>query len=144
MKGFAIDEPRVSPDGRWLAYISDQVGTASRSTWSLSAGRGRRCVSPPPAAGSPRWRGDGKELFFLAADGSLMAVAVGTEGAGLTVGLPTALVPAKTLRAVLQGPDYDDYDVAAGLASASWSSGAKALEPPRIHVLLDWPSRLVR
>ena len=142
VKGFAIDEPRVSPDGRWLAYISDQSGSFEVYVEPFRRPGEKMRVSAT-GGGQPRWRGDGKELFFLAADGSLMAVAVGTEGAGLTVGLPTALVPAKTLRAALQGPDYDDYDVAASGQRFLVKRG-QGLEPPRIHVLLDWPSRLVR
>lgn len=63
---------RFSPDGSWLAYTSDESGTnevyvrtfpASDAKWRISANGGS----------APRWRGDGREVFYLAADGRLMA-----------------------------------------------------------------------
>jgi hypothetical protein len=55
--------------------------------------------------------------------------------------MPTPLVPAKTLRAVVQGPDYDDYDVSSD-GQHFLIKRAEGGERPRIHVLLDWPSLL--
>jgi eukaryotic-like serine/threonine-protein kinase len=68
-------EGRLSPDVRWVAYDSTESGR--REVW----------VQPFPPTGSkwqisttggssPRWRGDGKELFYIAADGNLTAVAI--------------------------------------------------------------------
>ena len=64
-----------SPDGRWIAYMSDESGAEevyvrafppSEGRWQISTGGGTR----------PRWRGDGRELYFLATDGQIMAVDV--------------------------------------------------------------------
>jgi len=78
-------EGRFSPDGRWVAYTSDESGRAeiyvtpfpqAASKWQVSVAGGT----------SPRWRRDGKELFYLAADSKLVAVAVETNGAIFQVG----------------------------------------------------------
>jgi len=66
---------QLSPDSGWMAYTSDESGQrevyvrpfpASEGKWRISTAGGEQ----------PRWRGDGKELFFAAADGKMMAVAV--------------------------------------------------------------------
>ena len=76
---------QISPDGRWMAYVSDGQGDqqvyaksipATESLWQISTDGGSM----------PRWRRDGRELFYRAADGTLTAVDVGAnladEGAG--------------------------------------------------------------
>jgi hypothetical protein len=68
-----------SPDGRWIAYISNDQGRnevyvqtfpASGGKWQISTSGGRQ----------PWWRSDGKELYYLSADGKLMAVEVKPGG----------------------------------------------------------------
>ena len=82
---FNVGEGRFSPDGRWLAYTSDESGRAevyatpfpsAASKWQVSVAGGS----------SPRWRHDGKELFYLAADSDLTAAQVDTSGAVFQVG----------------------------------------------------------
>lgn len=72
--------PEPSPDGRWVAYLSDETGRAevyvrssggSPEQWQISTGGGEQ----------PRWRGDGKELFFTTPDGKLMATPIETHPA---------------------------------------------------------------
>ena len=69
---------QVSPDGRWMAYVSDAQGDpqvyvksipATESLWQISTGGGTM----------PRWRQDGRELFYRADDGTLTAVDVGAN-----------------------------------------------------------------
>ncbi len=138
VKGFAIDEPRVSPDGLWLAYISNQSGQPEVYVEPFRK-PGERVRVSANGGGQPRWRGDGKELFFLSPDGALMAVAVRTAGVGPEIGLPTVLVPGKTLLAVVQGPDYDDYEATSDGQRFLIKRGQGG-ESPRVHVVLDWPS----
>jgi Tol biopolymer transport system component len=66
-------DSRFSPDGRLLAYASDESGTPEVYVTSLDGtGQARRLSR---AGGfHPRWRGDGRELFYLQPDGALMAV----------------------------------------------------------------------
>jgi len=73
-------QAQFSPDGRWVAYASTESGRpevyvqpfpATGAKWQISVGGGEQ----------PRWRRDGKELFYLAADRNLMSVPVAVPGA---------------------------------------------------------------
>ena len=90
-------EGRFSPDGRWVAYVSNQSGlnevyvrgfATDFSSGSASAG-GATLVSRGGGT-APRWRRDGRELFYLAPNGKMMAVDV-TAGQAFDAGTPTAL-----------------------------------------------------
>jgi serine/threonine protein kinase/Tol biopolymer transport system component len=66
---------QFSADGRWLAYASDESGSWEVYVTSFPATAGKWQISS--AGGSqPRWSGDGKELFFIATDGSMMSASV--------------------------------------------------------------------
>ena len=80
---------QFSPDGRWVAYVSDESGRAEVYVQSFPVSGGKWQVS---AAGGdqPQWRGDGRELFYMAPDKKLMAVPV-TPGASFEAGAPVAL-----------------------------------------------------
>jgi hypothetical protein len=97
---------RFSPDGRWIAYLSDESGTVElyARSFAPAAGGGQPAIGPrvPVSSGGasmPRWRADGRELFFVAPNGDLMSVAI-TDGAAsastatLQVGRPARLFPA--------------------------------------------------
>ena len=87
---FSERSPRVSPDGRWLAYLSDESG---RDEVYLQAypGGGRRTAISINGGREPVWSRDGRELFFWTLDeGALMVVRVGQEP-GLTVTAPERL-----------------------------------------------------
>jgi Tol biopolymer transport system component len=82
---------RVSPDGRWLAYVSDDSGRPELYVSRFPELQGKIAVS---SGGARRavWRADGKELFYLGEDGALMSVAIGVSSEALDVGKPTTLV----------------------------------------------------
>ncbi|HXG90555.1 MAG TPA: protein kinase [Vicinamibacterales bacterium] len=95
--GFDEEQGRFSPNGRWVAFVSNQSGanevyvrafTSDFSGGSASIG-GSVLVSRNGGT-APRWRGDGKELFYLAPDGKLMAIEVIT-GQEFRAGTPTPL-----------------------------------------------------
>jgi serine/threonine protein kinase len=66
---------QLSPDTHWMAYTSDESGQREVYVRPFPGGELKRQISL--AGGEqPRWRGDGKELFFLSADKKMMAVAV--------------------------------------------------------------------
>jgi serine/threonine protein kinase/Tol biopolymer transport system component len=66
---------RVSPDGRWLAYMSDESGRNDVYVRTFPDSGAKWLISTNGGV-DPRWRADGTELFYLAADGSLMAVSI--------------------------------------------------------------------
>jgi len=83
---FDNDFGRFAPDGRWVAYQSDESGRneiyvrtfTSGSPTTASDGGGKWLISTGGGA-EPRWGEDGKELYYLAADGKLMSVDIATN-----------------------------------------------------------------
>jgi serine/threonine protein kinase/Tol biopolymer transport system component len=138
LEGFGVDQPQVSPDGRWLAYISTESGRYEVYVQPFRR-RGARVRVSANGGGQPRWRGDGRELFYLSVEGAL-AVDVRESASGLEVGMPKLLVPANALPAVVEGLDYSDYAVSADGQRFLVKLRSDKEEQPRIHVLLDWPS----
>jgi Tol biopolymer transport system component/DNA-binding winged helix-turn-helix (wHTH) protein len=80
-----------SPDGRWIAYTSNEGGQPDVYVRSFP-GDGNKWQVSKDGGGHPLWRADGKELFYLAADGSLMAVSIDPTSP-LTSSLPEPLFP---------------------------------------------------
>ena len=73
-EGVTCDQGQLSPDDRWLAYDSIETG-GSEVYLQPFLREGRRVRLSAAGGGQPRWRGDGRELYFLTADGTMMAVA---------------------------------------------------------------------
>ena len=136
---FNLDEPHVSPDGRWLAYVSTDSGRFEVYVAPFRR-TGERLRVSDNGGGQPRWRGDGKELLYLTTGGAIASVSVRDSGSALELGAPTTLVPADKLRAAILGSDYDDWDVTPDGQRFLVKQPAVADDNPRIHVLLDWPS----
>jgi hypothetical protein len=102
-----IGTARVSGDGRWIAYTSNQSGRPEVYLIGYPTPGAARQVST--AGGSqPRWRHDGRELFYLARDGNLMSVSVDGGATGVALGVPAILL---SVRTALSTHQYD-YDVA--------------------------------
>ena len=84
------DEPQFSYDGKWLAYTSDESGTFQVYVMSFPALALKHQVTPPAGGGQPRWRQDGKELYYRAFDNRVMVVDM-TLGATAASGIPRQL-----------------------------------------------------
>jgi eukaryotic-like serine/threonine-protein kinase len=69
---------QISPDGHWMAYSSDETGQPEVYVRPFPAADGKWRVSTSGGE-QPRWRGDGRELFFVGADGTMTAVLVKAE-----------------------------------------------------------------
>jgi len=88
---FSETDGAFSPDGRWVAYNSDESGRMEIYIQGFPERRGKLQVS---AEGGqlPRWRGDGKELFWLGLDGlTVMAAPMELQAAGVKAGRPERL-----------------------------------------------------
>jgi serine/threonine protein kinase/Tol biopolymer transport system component len=87
---------KFSPDGRWVAYASDESGRYEIYVRPFPAaeGGGAKWMVSRDGAREPRWRGDGKELFYLAPNGSVMAASVSASGAAFQSATPAALFKA--------------------------------------------------
>jgi Tol biopolymer transport system component/predicted Ser/Thr protein kinase len=135
--GFTVDEPRVSPDGRWLAYASNESGQ-----WEVYVepyGReGERIRVSVDGGGQPKWRGDSRELFFASVNGDLMSVAFRAEGDRAEVELPTKLFE---LGGFL-GPEYDDYAPSSDGQRFLVKLPVEESQVVRMHVVTNWQSLL--
>src|SRR5690606_23143087 len=81
---------RFSPDGRHVAYVTNESEGVQVYVASFPDGAGRQRVSITGGAW-PRWRGDGGELFFLAVNGTMMSAAVSRQDGRLTFDTPKPL-----------------------------------------------------
>ena len=139
---FNETQGQLSPDSRWMAFTSDRSGQYEVYVRPFPPGEGEWAISN--AGGTqPRWRADGKELFFIAADGMMMAVPVkAAPGAkpSLEAGVPLALFDA---HAVNDG--WFEYDVAADgsrfLINTTGASGATPALTVVTHYAIRMPSR---
>jgi eukaryotic-like serine/threonine-protein kinase len=100
---------QISPDGKWVAYASDESGAWEIYVTSFPGAAGKWQVSRGGGS-EPRWRGDGKEIFYVAPNGILMAVPVNGEGTFAT-GTPAPLFQVHG-RAPISSTDVFTYDVA--------------------------------
>lgn len=133
---------QISPDGKWLAYAADDTGNNEIYVQSFSSegklGSDRKRIS---AAGGnmPVWRRDGNELFFIDADGQLMATDVKTSGSEFEFGAPKALF--KTRMLARFGSTHE-YDVSPdGKRFVIGTLVGEATAPPPT-VILNWTAAL--
>jgi serine/threonine protein kinase/Tol biopolymer transport system component len=119
---------RFSPDGKWVAYQSDETGHFEVFVRPFP-GAGSAVRVSTGGGGSPFWRHDGKELFYRTTDDQLMAVWVGASGRGtLDFGLPQSLFKIKGIVV----PESDGQRFLWLLPNGNVSS-----QPP-ITVIVNW------
>ncbi|HKM86772.1 MAG TPA: protein kinase [Terriglobales bacterium] len=100
---------QISPDGKWVTYASDESGGWEIYVTSFPGAAGKWQVSRGGGT-EPRWRGDGKEIFYIAPSGMLMSVPV--NGASIfATGTPAPLFQIHG-RAPISSTDVFTYDVA--------------------------------
>jgi Tol biopolymer transport system component len=87
---FDEEAATFSPDGRWLAYQSNESGREEVYVTPF-AGLGRKWQISTAGGMLPRWRSDGSELLYQAPDGTLMAVSISVTGDDLAAAAPVAL-----------------------------------------------------
>ena len=130
---------QFSPDRKWMAYSSNETGVwevyvspfpSADSKWQVSSGGGEE----------PRWRRDGKELFYLSAEAKMMAVAV-TTGSTFEAGSPVTLFQTH-LRQPISQMDLVSYDVSGD--GQRFLVNTKVDEPNAapLSVILNWASEM--
>ena len=139
---------RISPDGRWIAYSSDESGRGEIYVrpFDASSATGTAAGSGTPVTGkwmvskdggtTPLWRHDGKELFYLSAvGGEAMAVEVTTSGV-FQAGIPKPMfkVPAGVL--------FWDVSADGRRFLMAAPSGANAAAQLPFTVVLNWQAAL--
>ncbi|MEO7144954.1 MAG: hypothetical protein ABI165_15765, partial [Bryobacteraceae bacterium] len=134
----------LSPDGRWMLYTSGPSGRREVFVQSLPesaggpAGGGKWQIST--AGGQqPAWRPDGKEIFYLAGDGTMMAVPVESGPATLKAGAPKALFPTHlNSNSIL----VRNYDVSIDGKRFLLAEPVEGAAPEPLTVILNWQSLL--
>ena len=100
---------RFSPDSRWIAFASDEAG--AQEVYVTPLGGGEKTRISVGGGSSPRWRRDGKELFYIGGDRrSMMAVPV-ELGSTFKAGIPERLFTMRTDAASRINQLYTGYDV---------------------------------
>ena len=89
---FSERQGTFSPDGRWIAYTTDETGQPNVYVQPFLRAGGKHRISPNGGR-NPHWRADGRELFYLDAAGTMTAVPIDVT-ASSPAGLPTTLFPA--------------------------------------------------
>ncbi len=130
---------QFSPDGKWVAYASNETGKWEIYVTSFPEARGRWQVSTGGGE-QPRWRGDGKELFYLSSDGKIMAASV-TLGANFDAGTPVALFQA-TPRQPVSITELFVYDVSRDGQRFLINTQVKQAESAPMSVVLNWTAKL--
>jgi Tol biopolymer transport system component len=132
---FVESNPRFSPDGRWIAYQSNESGVREEVLiQSFPLPGPKRQVSSSGGV-LPRWSHDGKELFYVAPDLSLMSVSIASTGSTPQIGTPVRLFQS---RAFQLGGYYDVSPDGRFLLNVST---AEQIAPP-ITVVLNWAQNL--
>lgn len=130
---FSETQAQFSPDGRWVAYVSDESGRPEVYVCRFDAPGERERVSI--AGGSrPRWRRDGRELFYISADKRLMAVSL-RIGASFEAGDPVTLfnfAPAVWI----------DYDVTADGQRFLCNAAEREANAVPVTVVVNWSANL--
>jgi Tol biopolymer transport system component len=136
---FAEATGRLSPDGRWLAYTSNESGTWDVYVQPFPA-LDRKWRVSPDGGWRPAWRRDGKELFFMAADQRLMAISI-TTSPSFVAGAPVALFP---LRAIPVPPTLprQQYSVSARGDRFLVNTVVEPAAPTPVTVVLNWTAAL--
>jgi eukaryotic-like serine/threonine-protein kinase len=128
----------VSPDGRWMAYQSNESGRREVYVTGFPGGGAKWQVSSNGGS-SPKWRADGKELFFLDTSDTLSAVDFSTRGGAPHLGAPRALFQAVGIQR-----DFGAYDVTADGEKFLLNSGNLKEGSDPLTLVLNWAAELKR
>lgn len=127
---------RFSPDGKWVAYESNESGPGQIYVQGFPTG-GKTQVSTGGGF-QPRWRGDGKELFYIGPDKKLMAVDIKADASEIQVGTPRPLFDLRI--STLPGSPY--YDVTRDGQRFLISVISEETTPTPMTVVMNWSAGL--
>lgn len=132
---------QISPDGKWVAYASNESGDwevyvttfpTAAGTWQVSRGGGIE----------PRWRGDGKEMLYIGAKNTFTAVPISSEGT-ISIGNPVPLFRTQ-LRAQVSSTDLFSYDVTKDGQRFLVNRYAKPAQVAPLHIVLNSTAPLTK
>jgi len=128
---------QFSPDGKWVAYESDESKPAEIYVVPFSRPTEKHQISTNGGV-KPRWRRDGKEIFYMTPSGQLMAAEVRISGETVEVG---------AIRVLFGGIEFSNgyfYDVSADGQRILTVLPANRTSPTPITLIQNWPAALKR
>jgi serine/threonine protein kinase len=136
--------PRVSPNGEWIAYVTDASGRPEVWLASYPAGDNRTPVSRGGGM-MPEWRtSDGGELYYISLDQQLMAVSIKTTASRIEVGPPSAIVRVPDLTPNLEWLYRSSYAPSRDGRHFLVEVLAPGVTQPPLQVIVNWPALLGR
>ena len=136
-----VKNAQFSPDGKWVAYCTNETGswevfvspvTGGENKWQVSRGGG----------GEPRWRGDGKELFYISSDRRMMSVEV-KAGNSFEAGAPVALFQTR-LRKPVSALEVVSYAVTGDGQRFLVNTRMDEPSAAPLSIILNWASEIER
>jgi Tol biopolymer transport system component len=134
---WTVRNAQFSPDGRWVAYASNETGRLEIYVSAFPSANGKWQVSSTGGQ-EPRWRQDGRELFYLSAEGKMMAVTV-TAGVSFEAGPPVPLFQTHR-RQPVSAQDFFSYDLSGDGQRFLIATRADKADSAPLTVLLNWAS----
>jgi len=147
---YPVGPARFSPDGRWIAYAANESDGFQIIVQPFPNVDSKKIQISTRGGLNPRWRADGRELYYLGRDGAIMAVEVEVVDGTLNVGAPRALF-ATRIRFPLPTENAEHYfDVAPDGQKFLLNDGAPESPQPdpdaptaeTLHVVVNWASTL--
>jgi len=133
-------DAQFSPDNKWIAYTSNESGKREVYVQSFPSGNGKWQISTTGGL-YPRWRRDGKELFYSTLDGKLTAVSVQITPT-FTVGSAISLFSITNAATYAESDDITLYDVSPDGQHFLLNAPAETAKPSYIILALNWADQL--
>jgi eukaryotic-like serine/threonine-protein kinase len=131
-------EGRVSPDGKWIAYVSAEFGPGEIYVTSFPNGIGKWQIGSGAVVPAAKWRADGKELYFVTLEGSLMVASIQESAGSITVEGVRRLGRSP----FLTGPVLAIFDVDAKEGQRFIGSTAPDTSSLPLNVITNWTAEL--
>lgn len=138
-ESFTERDARLSPDRRWIAYVSEETGRPEVSIRSL-VDQPRRYVLSPGGGSQPVWHPTGRALYYVDARGRLLKVMMRETNGELTFGAPAEL----NIPPIGAGHSNTQYDVSADGRIYFLDQREGTSRPNEIRVVLGWTALLSR
>jgi eukaryotic-like serine/threonine-protein kinase len=136
---FVAERGRFSPDGRYIAYTSIETGQSEVYVQTFPQHLGKWEVSTSGGT-EPMWRQDGKEMFYLKGDNTVMSVDVNTSSSEFRAGIPKPLFRPQIVLLELR----NNYVVSPDGQGFLMLAPAGEAKPAPITVVLNWPALLTK
>ena len=131
---FAIRSARLSPDGRWMAYVSNETGRDEIYVQSFPGPGGKWMISASGGT-EPYWRRDGRELFYLSGDRVLTSVQTESIDQVLRPGIARNLFPTRQAQWYALSSDGSRF---------LFPTTPEDVDPSSVYVVLNWAEDLRR